>query len=285
MNQKNPVRLFDVTMNLKSFVFLTFIFLQVQACSTSPTDLNKESARQAESKSDGKRATPTEKARLLVQVANAALQEGDVSFAFEKLAEASRYDDSVPEIHHSRSLGYLARNELTEALDEVRLAVKLHPEYAEANTTMGKILMDLGRQKEAIPHLEKAAKNPVYKDSYKPLTLLGVIYYRMNMPDSALTNLTHAIDLSPMMSCLAYYYRGHIWLSKGASGISRAIGDYEKSSTKICAGFGDAHFALGLALSKQKDFSRARKKFLEVRERFPETAFAKRALQELEKLP
>ena len=46
----------------------------------------------------------SEKARMLVEIANGALSEGDSTGALQSLARAEELDDSVPELYHSRAL-------------------------------------------------------------------------------------------------------------------------------------------------------------------------------------
>ena len=85
------------------------------------------------------------------------------------------------------------------------------------------------------------------------------------------------------MSCVAYYYRGHLNLRENR--FKEASRDYEHATQKFCAGFADAHFALGVAYLRNKQYDLARKKFLEIKQRYPNTEMADQAMDRLRYIP
>lgn len=227
--------------------------------------------------------TPTERARMLIQVANAALLEGDVVGALENLGLAEAENPDLPDLHHSKALAYHAHGDLQTAIAEARLAVKLKPDYSDANNTLGKMLMDSGKLAEAEIYLNKAAKDPLNRDAFKANTALGILNYRKGEYEKARGHLDKAISQSKGLSCIAYYYRGHI--SVRQSRLKDAISDYDHASKKLCAAFADAHLALGIAFEQDRQFSAARKKFMEIQERYPSSKYATQAIERLQHLP
>lgn len=222
-------------------------------------------------------------ARALLQIANGAISEGDPTGALEMLLKAEAEDPSLPEIPHSKGIAFLMKGDANTALSEVRRALAMKPDYPEASTTLGKLLMDSGRTAEAIPHLQKAANNPVFRESYKPLTSLGIIYYRRGEYAKSRLHLDRAIANAQGAACIAFYYRGHIELRE--SRLNQAIHDYDQASRKFCAGFAEAHLALGIAYEKSSRHELARKKFIEVQQQFPATQIAAQAVSRLQSLP
>ncbi|OFZ17797.1 MAG: hypothetical protein A2X94_04315 [Bdellovibrionales bacterium GWB1_55_8] len=220
---------------------------------------------------------------MYVQIANAALVEGDVTGSLENLMKAESEDPKYPETYHTRALAFIVRKEPNEALREARRAVQLNPDYPEGNNTLGKLLMDAGRYKEAETHLKRAGYNNLYRDSFKPLTSLGIIYYRKGEYKSAMSHLDRAINSAPQFACIAYYYRGHLQLRE--SRVREAVSDYDRATRSLCANFGDAHYALGIAYVQSRQYDLARKKFLEVQQRFPDTELSERAIGQLRYLP
>jgi TolA-binding protein len=95
--------------------------------------------------------------------------------------------------------------------------------------------------------------------------------------------LDHAVLDAPGRSCIAHYYLGHIRLKEAR--ISDAIKEYDDSTKKLCVKFKDGMLALGLAYQKNKQYQSARKTFLEIQKRYPNTQLAEQAMDHLKYLP
>jgi len=225
----------------------------------------------------------TERAILFVGVANGALAENDPTGALQNLAVAEAEDASLPALHHSKALAYFKKGDTISALKSVRRAVELAPDYPDANATLGKFLMDAGRMDEAEAALKKAAENRLYRGAYKALTGLGIIYYRKNQFDKSREYIDRAIADGGPLACVAYYYRGHLYLRE--SDFKQATRSYDHATRKFCGGMADAHLAMGITLEQNKQYDLARKKFVEIQQRFPETKTAEQAVNHLKYLP
>ncbi len=237
----------------------------------------------ATSSTQKKELTNTERARLLVDVSNGALLEGDPTGALQNLAQAEQLDPSLPELHHSKALAYFAKHDLKTAITEARRAVTLAPGFTDANNTLGKLLLDDGRYEEAEPPLLQAANNPLYRDAYKANTNLGILFYRKGEYGKAKATLERAIEEAPASACIAHYYLGHIQLRNGA--LEKSLQEYEHATLKFCAKFGDAHLAVGMLFERNKEYDRARKKYLDIKQSFPNTKIAEQAMERLKYLP
>ena len=249
-----------------SFAVASLGILSASACSSGP-----------------KKMTHEERARTFVEVANGALSEGDPVGALQALVKAEEEGVDLPEIHHMRAIAYTYRKDLEHALEEARKAVALAPNFAEAQNTLGKLLIDKGSLDEAIPHLKASVADPLYRSSFKPYSNLGILFYRRGDYTQARTNFDRAIDSNPMAACVAYYYRGHLGVRSGR--LHDAIRDYTQATHRMCADFRDAHLALGIAYERSRDFDHARRKYLEIGQRFPDTPTAEQAYVHLRDLP
>jgi tetratricopeptide (TPR) repeat protein len=189
----------------------------------------------------------------------------------------------MPSIYHSRALAFNAKSDPERAAVEARKAIKLAPRYMDAHHTLGKLAMDLGRFEEAEKHLLIAANEPLYREGYKARTALGVLAYRRGMYARASEHLRKAVETEPQTACVAYYYQGHIALKNAA--FKDAVQKYTEASRRYCSGFADAHLALGIAYERDKQYDRARKKFLDIRKAFPETKAADQAMERLRFIP
>jgi len=251
--------------------WLSFALLAVTSCATGSRESGKS------------HKTPREKAQLLVDAANASMMESDPIGALQFLKTAEETDPSYASIFHGKALAFNMRKDLAQALVEMKHAQELEPENSAINNTYGKLLMDAGKAAEAEKYLKKAAADPTFRESYKSRTSLGILYYRQGQLDVADQQFEKATFDDPSNACIAYYYRGHIALKRGK--LSDATRQYERATQKLCAGFADAHFALGVAYERDKKFDQARKKYLEVKQNFPESKIADQAMTRLGKLP
>jgi type IV pilus assembly protein PilF len=234
--------------------------------------------------SDGKRdLTRTQRAEMLIEIANGALNEGDPTGALEHLMRAEREDPNLADLHHSKALAFFAKHDLPTAILEARKAVALKPGYSDANNTLGKLLMDQGKNAEAATFLSRAATDPLNRDAYKALTSLGIMSYRRGDYDKSEGYLSRAIEAAPTQACVAYYYRGHLQLRE--SHFDEAVRDYDQAGKRMCGGFADAQLAIGIAYERNQQFELARKKFLEVQNRYPKSKIADQAMTHLRTLP
>lgn len=231
----------------------------------------------------GKTLSASERAAVFVAMANTLLQENRVGEALVNLVEAESHDPKLPELHHSRALAYYMNKDLPSAIASARKSLTLNPKYYEGYTTLGKLLLDAGKTDEAEKTLRVAAYAEAYREAYKPMTSLGILYYRKGDLAKSRTEFDRAILSSASQSCIAYYYRGHIALRE--SRLKEAISDYDKARSGFCASFVDAQYALGLAYAKDKQFDQARRTFLDLQDRFPKTSHALDALKQIKRLP
>lgn len=251
--------------NLLLSVFLIFSFACASGPDSKPT-LSK-----------------TEEARLHINSAISFLHDRQFPRALESLAAAEDLDDDIPELYHIRALVFFNRDQLALAIEEEKKALKLNPNYTESNNTLGKLLIDANKIDEAIPYLEKATNDQLYGELYKPLTNLGMAYYRKGVYGKSSEYFNRAIKESPGLACVAFYYRGHLNLM--GNKVTAAIDDYTKASKNLCTTFVEAHFAQATAMLRGKRYEQAKKKFLEIHQNFPESPFAQRAMDEVRKLP
>ena len=74
-------------------------------------------------------------------------------------------------------------------------AVEKHPESSTANALMGVVYMELGMDRDAIKHLEKAVRLVPY--DYQSRNNLGIVYGRSDEPEKAMKEFSTAIQLRP----------------------------------------------------------------------------------------
>lgn len=230
-----------------------------------------------------KQLSKADRARLYIEIANGEILQGNPTVALQNLVKAEAEDPTLPELYHSKSLAFYAKHDLNRAIQYARQAVKIKPDYSDANNTLGRLLLEIGDYNGAEQPLQAAASDPLYREAYKAWTNLGILKYRQGQYVASEAYLDRAIQDAPLQSCIAYYYRGHIRLR--STHINDAIEDYKQATFKFCANFAQAQLALGLAYQEQKQYQLARKTYLEIQKRYPNTKIAEQALDQLKYLP
>lgn len=218
-----------------------------------------------------------------VAVGASALEEGDSSGALQSLARAEELGSKSPALHHVRALAYLQRKDLAPALESARRAHELAPRDSRISTTYGKLLMDAGRSRDAETVLLPAANDPLYAESYRARTNLAILYLARGQDAQASEQLERAINESPQQACHAYYFRSQ--MSQKSGRLRESLKDLDRATQGPCAGLAEAHLGLGMALARDRQYEKARRKFVEVSQRFRGTDFAEKALENLGYLP
>lgn len=87
-------------------------------------------------------------------------------------------------------------------------------EYPEAENTLGTLLVDSGRAKEALPHFEKARTNLLYSTPYFAEQEMGWALYKLGRHDEAVQHLQRALVAQPDL-CGAYVKLAEIQVARG----------------------------------------------------------------------
>jgi Flp pilus assembly protein TadD len=199
------------------------------------------------------------------------------------LQQAEALNPNDPELHHVRALAFLNRREISTALASITRAHELAPQDSAISTTLGKILMDAGKRLEAEKVLIQPANDALYRESYRARTNLAILYQQRGDLAAAREQLDRAVNEAPRDACHAYYFRSQMELKEGQ--LREALKDLEHATTQVCGPFAEAHLAVGVALTRSHRYDLARKKFVEVSQRFKGSESAEKALENLRYLP
>lgn len=166
----------------------------------------------------------------------------------------------------------------------LRAALKANPDFRDATNTLGSVLINENKHKEAIAVLEPLTKDPAYVQSYLAWGNLGWAQLESGQLDPAITSLRNAIASEPRF-CVGHYRLGTALERKGdyagaEQSLSTAI-----TADPACADLQDAWEARGrvrLRLNKVPD---ARQDYAKCVEISKETETGKRCVREIAKLP
>lgn len=93
---------------------------------------------------------------LYVGIGRLAQVEGDLAGAVEALGHAVRLNPDAPHIHHELALAYAAQGRVDEAFLAFVPALLLNPRDGHTFAAIGRLLLDAGRDADALPPLYRA---------------------------------------------------------------------------------------------------------------------------------
>ncbi len=220
---------------------------------------------------------------LLIRAADGANSEGDIVGALQLLNDAEKEVPKSAALHFVRATSFYYRKDFSLAETSLKRSLQLDPKYSPAHNMLGKIYLDQGKRELAEKHLRLAAEDLLFRDGYKAWTNLGVLFYRAGDDEKARDSLNRAIMLGGFDACVARYFVGHIEMK--SSRFKEAIQQYADSTRRQCGTFVEGHMALATAYERSRQFELARKKYLEIRDLFPNSPYAEQAFLSLSKLP
>ncbi len=120
----------------------------------------------------------TKKAELHHQLAISFMKKCQYPSALAELKKALKTKPKDPFLHHSIALLYFQFKEYKKTLKHLKTALALNPEFTDARVYLGRSLIEIGQEKEALKELEKARKDLTYKYSENIHAHLGLAYYK-----------------------------------------------------------------------------------------------------------
>ncbi len=129
-----------------------------------------------------------------------AARAGDAEASLGHLREAVRLKPQFPEAQNNLAVALAARGAIDEALAQYREAIRANPRYAFAYTSMGTALEAAGRIDEALAaHRQAIAVDPALMEAHGNL---GALLDQLGRPDEALVELEAALRLRPSAEVL-----------------------------------------------------------------------------------
>jgi Tfp pilus assembly protein PilF len=101
------------------------------------------------------------------------------------------------EAHTFLGWTYSFQGRTEEAIEECRRAIGVDPDFGNPYNDIGAYLIELGRDAEAVPWLEKAIEAPRYEPRHFPHFNLARIHVRNSELDRAIVHLRKAVELEP----------------------------------------------------------------------------------------
>jgi len=159
--------------------------------------------------------------------------------AIEELKVALRLNPYYIEAHNNLAVAYYKMGMHYEAEKKLQEALRLNPEYAEAHNNLGNIYGSMGKYEEGIEELQKALRiNPDYAVAHNNL---GNIYTHQKRNQDALKEFQAALNLTPDYAP-AHNNLGNFYSESGMH--EQALKEFQEA-LRLNPEFPEAYFGLG----------------------------------------
>jgi tetratricopeptide (TPR) repeat protein len=146
--------------------------------------------------------------------------------------------------HNGRGLAYINLGRSAEAMDDIREAIRIKPDFAEAHNNLGSVYSGLGRWQEAMDAYQQAIKaKPDFARAYNNL---GIAYGELGRSAQAIEAYKQAIKVDPG-NAKAYNDLGIAYSELGRG--AEAIEAY-KQAIKVNPGDAKTYNDLGIIYSE-----------------------------------
>ena len=175
-----------------------------------------------------------------------------------EVVDASGFDADVPpeaRAAYDRAMKAVGDGRAEEAMAELKKAIAAHPKYARALNDLGVLYLKLDRLDEAAETLARAAK--VNRRFYLPRLNLGVVLNRQGKYAEAAEVLGRLHGESPSLPGLSLTYAdalvgaGQPAKAKQVLNGALAAADLDRAARV------EAHYKLGVILSREEDYAAA----------------------------
>ncbi len=131
----------------------------------------------------------------------AFLDTNKIQRAFVEFQKAYEFNPNDQRVLNAIGIIYLLHfNETEESIKHFKKALKIDPDYSDANNNLGYAYEKSGRYETAISYYQKAVSNLTYPTPEKAYISMGNSYYRLGKFASAVKSYSEAIKRAPDLS-------------------------------------------------------------------------------------
>jgi type IV pilus assembly protein PilF len=159
------------------------------------------------------------RAEVRLQLAIGYYTQNQLSTALDEIKQALAIDPNLADAYSVRGLVYMEMGETRLAEDNFQRALKLAPNNPDLSNNFGWFLCQNGREKESIRYFEAAIANRSYKSPAKALNNAGSCSLKMRDMVEAERYLTQAFQYEP----------GNLDTNTNLAKLYYARGDYQRA--------------------------------------------------------
>lgn len=137
------------------------------------------------------------RAQIRLQLAIGYYEQGQMNVALDEIKQALQIDPDSADAYSVRALIYMDMGETRLAEDNFQRAMKLAPNNPDLTNNYGWFLCQTGRESQSIPYFERTLKNRAYQSPAKALNNAGVCSLRLKDAAAAERYFTQAFQYDP----------------------------------------------------------------------------------------
>lgn len=186
------MKLFCSKTVLQVFVFFNLVWLA--GCAGGPGKSSAPSSK-ADILTESDEPESRRRARLRLELASGYFEQGQINVALDELKQALVIDPNYADAHNLRGLVYMRLNDAGLAEDSFKRALAINPRDAGVAHNYGWFLCQQARYPESSRLFELAIANPSYQNPAKSLMTQGMCQVRAGQRPQAEQNLSRSYDL------------------------------------------------------------------------------------------
>ncbi len=242
----------------KSFV-LIFICIVFASCSSS-SEKNQKTAD------------------LYYEQGTAALMEQQYTDALAALIKAESIMPNDYKIQNNLGMAYYFKGQISKAIYHIQESLRLNPKNSDARNNLGSIYMQQEKWEQARREYLLVLEDLVYAHQYRVYYNLALLDIYTLKQKQAVNNLLLSLK-EKSDYCPAHFLLGEIYEEQ--RNFESALKSYQNAGKGVCAGQVDPVFKQVVILLKLKRENEAILKFKELKERFPDSTYSDKKLEDL----
>lgn len=135
------------------------------------------------------------RARTRLQLASGYFEQGQTTVALDEVKQALTIDPDFPDAYNLRGLIYLRLNDMRLADESFRRALAINPNSADVLHNYGWLLCQQGKYTESVQAFTQALANPTYGGRAKTWLAKGVCQIKAGRPLDAEQSLVKSYEL------------------------------------------------------------------------------------------
>ena len=189
---------------------LLVVLTGLSACTTVPGEAAGAPAASSRPGDGGNNPMPTgvmpdsseeneerRRARIRLELAANYYSQGNYNYALDELRQALAVDPNYPSAYGMLGLVYMDLNDRPRAEESFQRALRLAPGDSDINNNYGWYLCQTGRTRESIDYFLRALRNPLYATPSRPLHNAGVCSLRAGDAKAAEDYFQRAFQVDP----------------------------------------------------------------------------------------
>ena len=193
----NAARMRILTILAMAFASLVLLLSGCAQTTTTSTVEDAGSANVDIQKRDNTQTNARKRAAIRLQLAVNYYQDGKFNVALDELKQALTLDPNYADAHGVLALVYVELREKNLAEQSFQRALQIEPSNSDLNNNYGWYLCQNGRERESLAFFETALKNPLYAQPAKPLQNAGVCAQKLGDAAAAEDYFRRSFELDP----------------------------------------------------------------------------------------